>query len=56
MRHHTWRDYWSIYANGTGGWFAWNAQRAKRVELVAVGSLTEAETELNRLHSLGKLP
>ena len=55
MKRHTWRDYWSIYANGIGGWFGWNAKLAKRVNLVSVGTLIEAEKELLRMHEAGEL-
>ena len=55
MKKHTWRDYWTIYANGIGGWFAWNARKSKRVNLLTVGTLAEAEKELLRMHEAGEL-
>jgi hypothetical protein len=39
---------WIIYANGQGGWFAWNGVTHKRKDLVTVGEFTEAVAAFER--------
>lgn len=48
-------EYWSIYSNGIGGWFAWNATKAKRVDLILVGEYWQACKILESLVRDGKI-
>ena len=47
--------YWTVYSNGIGGWFAWHAQDARRVELVPVGTYADALAKLSALHECGRI-
>lgn len=57
-----WRKDWTIYANGLGGWFAWNARSAKKVSLITTGTqanphttMAQAEAVLQTMHANGML-
>ena len=39
---------WTIYSNGIGGWFAWNGRTRRRIDLVGVGSFSQAVSEFDR--------
>ncbi len=40
---------WRIFENGIGGWYAWNAHTRRQIDLVSVGSFSDAVGAFERL-------